>query len=444
MVKCESLTRISLFSLLTSLFLSQGLAAGLDTLRLRPNERILIIAPHPDDEVLACGGLIQQALALGDSVWVVYVTAGDGSWPAAWRVTGNMFPSPGDYLELGRARIEEAKAGAKLLGLDTTHLVFLGYPDADLDRFVFERHSDEVPVKSSHTGVNHNPYGSAGADYTGGAIVDDLYQQIVWHHADRVFFPDPLDAHPDHWATAATLPSIRGLWRRIEIRQFPTAYYYLIHRSQYPNLNRGDELSPPADLTGPGHHWYTLPIAVQETTRKRAALECHWSQFTDLGPDLTAYVARNELFDLMESDSGTARGDAPAVGFLPGLRIDSLTASLTSWKPSVFKLYLPGTRTSGFDYHLYLWSLGPYQVSRVVGVRGDLSDEEKLTARALSTDTLATIAEPLSVPSDSGWTVYLPSHLFGTEDTVFFTADVRWKGQLLNHTGVGWVVPNRH
>jgi hypothetical protein len=89
----KSLAPTSLFSLLTSLVLSQGLAAGLDTLRLLPNERILIIAPHPDDEVLACGGLIQQALALGDSVWVVYVTAGDGSWPSAWKVTGNMLPA---------------------------------------------------------------------------------------------------------------------------------------------------------------------------------------------------------------------------------------------------------------------------------------------------------------------------------------------------------------
>ena len=75
-----------------------GLAApALDTLRLLPNERILIIAPHPDDEVLACGGLIQQALALGDSVWVVYVTAGDGSWPSAWRVTGNICVSPTSF-----------------------------------------------------------------------------------------------------------------------------------------------------------------------------------------------------------------------------------------------------------------------------------------------------------------------------------------------------------
>lgn len=90
-----------MLALVLVLALPAAAAPGLDTLRLEPNERIVIVAPHPDDEVLACGGLIQQALALEDSVWVVYVTAGDGSWPAAWRVTGNMFPGPKDYLELG-------------------------------------------------------------------------------------------------------------------------------------------------------------------------------------------------------------------------------------------------------------------------------------------------------------------------------------------------------
>jgi LmbE family N-acetylglucosaminyl deacetylase len=79
-------------------------------LRLNPNERAIVIAPHPDDEVLACGGLIQRALVVGASVWVVYVTSGDGSWPAAWRITGRIFTGPSDYLRPGRARWEEAGA----------------------------------------------------------------------------------------------------------------------------------------------------------------------------------------------------------------------------------------------------------------------------------------------------------------------------------------------
>ncbi|MBN2465143.1 PIG-L family deacetylase, partial [candidate division WOR-3 bacterium] len=315
-----SLVRVSLLSIVAFLFLEIGFAVDLNKLLLKPRERIVIVAPHPDDEVLACGGLIQQALALGDSVWVVYVTSGDGSWPSAWRITGNMLPGPEDYLALGRARIDEAKAGAQVIGLDTTHLIFLGYPDGELDRLVFEHPFDSVPVTSSHTGANRDPYGSAGSDYVGHAVMMSLYDQIVRHRPDRVFFPHPLDAHPDHWATAAVLPAIRELWRTTQPGRFPPTCYYLVHRPSYPRgcQDQTGELRPPAELAGADHHWYTRPNSALEADRKREALKCHWSQDVTLGPDMTAYSSSNELFADAYYDSGTARCDAPAAGLLPG------------------------------------------------------------------------------------------------------------------------------
>jgi len=39
---------------------------------------VLLLAPHPDDETLCCAGLIQQAVAAGAMVHVVWVTPGDG------------------------------------------------------------------------------------------------------------------------------------------------------------------------------------------------------------------------------------------------------------------------------------------------------------------------------------------------------------------------------
>lgn len=47
--------------------------------KLNFSEGLLIIAPHPDDEVLGCGGLIQQALAHGSRVDVVILTNGEAS-----------------------------------------------------------------------------------------------------------------------------------------------------------------------------------------------------------------------------------------------------------------------------------------------------------------------------------------------------------------------------
>src|SRR5882757_725225 len=41
------------------------------------DDRIVVVAPHPDDEVLGAGGLIQQARAVGAEVHVIYLTSGD-------------------------------------------------------------------------------------------------------------------------------------------------------------------------------------------------------------------------------------------------------------------------------------------------------------------------------------------------------------------------------
>ena len=48
-------------------------------IELRANDRILVLAPHPDDESLACGGVIQRALNSGLPVHVLFLTLGDNN-----------------------------------------------------------------------------------------------------------------------------------------------------------------------------------------------------------------------------------------------------------------------------------------------------------------------------------------------------------------------------
>jgi len=415
---------------------SFGLGADLDTLRLRPSECIVIVAPHPDDEVLGCGGLIQQALALEDKVWVVYVTSGDGDWPAAWRITGNLLPGPQEYVALGRARTEEARAGAGILGLDSTHLIFQGFPDGDLARVVFEHYYSETPLASSHTELDHSPY-----DYTGGAMVDQLYAEILRHQADRVFFPHPLDVHPDHWAAGALLTPVKELWRLGQTMEFPVAYYYPIHRPGYPRPDREDELHPPTGLTGPGHHWYTLPVEIPEVARKRQAYDCHWSQLIEAGPDPRGYMARNELFELVEADSGTTAGDAPVVDYGPIPRIESLTASVPHGSPAVFTLYLRGPQSSLFDYTLYLRSSGPRRVARVIDLAEDSSDRAQAMLRRIASGLTPALDIPVCARTDTTLTAYIPAEWFAGEDRLFFAAGIRWRERFINHTGVGSVAP---
>ena len=42
----------------------------------------MLIAPHPDDEALACSVILQKAVRAGAAIRVVYVTDGDDNpWP---------------------------------------------------------------------------------------------------------------------------------------------------------------------------------------------------------------------------------------------------------------------------------------------------------------------------------------------------------------------------
>jgi hypothetical protein len=54
--------------------------------------RLMVFAPHPDDETLAAGGLIQRVLARDGQVRVVFVTNGDG---IGGRVTRTPRPTRG-------------------------------------------------------------------------------------------------------------------------------------------------------------------------------------------------------------------------------------------------------------------------------------------------------------------------------------------------------------
>lgn len=79
-------------------------------------DRILVVAPHPDDEVLGVGGTIARSVAAGHDVSVVIVTKG--------------FPPVFDEEFIATGRREAKDAHAKLGVTDT---VFLDFPAAALD-----------------------------------------------------------------------------------------------------------------------------------------------------------------------------------------------------------------------------------------------------------------------------------------------------------------------
>jgi LmbE family N-acetylglucosaminyl deacetylase len=80
----------------------------------------LILAPHPDDESLGCGGLIAACVAAGRPPLVAILTDGAGSHP-------NSQAFPPDRLRERRAR--EVRAAVGILGLAPGRLIFLNQPD---------------------------------------------------------------------------------------------------------------------------------------------------------------------------------------------------------------------------------------------------------------------------------------------------------------------------
>ncbi len=85
-----------------------------------PTAGIAILAPHPDDESLGCGGLIAALCDRGTPPTVMILTDGTGSHPNSKR-----YPPP----RLRTLREAETRAATAKLGLPSDRLIFLGYRD---------------------------------------------------------------------------------------------------------------------------------------------------------------------------------------------------------------------------------------------------------------------------------------------------------------------------
>ncbi len=103
-------------------------------------ERLVVVAPHPDDETLGAGGLTQRVLERGGSVLVVLVTAGDGYVEAVVHETGRPRPRPSQYVAYGKRRLRESRTALRVLGGGRVRLEFLGFPDGGLGGSSFTRY----------------------------------------------------------------------------------------------------------------------------------------------------------------------------------------------------------------------------------------------------------------------------------------------------------------
>jgi len=257
-------------------------------------DRILIVAPHIDDEIIGAGGYALGALDRGAEVYVVFLTAGDCSRVAAHILHRTLDLNAGHYLSVGRTRIAEAKQAMRQLGLDDTHYFILGYPDRGLRALL--DHRDGV-IPSASTGRSAVPYEEAlspGAAYRFTNLMADMERIFEVARPTTVIAPVSFDLHSDHSA-AAELTEL-ALIRRVEQ---PAQLGYLIHSSRLPKTifrSAARALVPPSRLRTLSWGTYALTSAVQQ--RKENLLQTYKSQGPYVSLLRNAFVRPNELFFL--------------------------------------------------------------------------------------------------------------------------------------------------
>ena len=170
-----------------------------------PHQKILIVAPHEDDEMLAFGGIIRAALDAGDEVRTVVITNGDATGGAA----------------MGERRIKESFDAQRLVGVPENNIYFLGYGDTgwaasgdnmsfvgrlyhatDPDE-VFTSNTGNQTFGNSTIGKEDYHYQTTGshASYTRNNLLGDLQNLINGYRPDRIYTTSMFDFHWGHKGT---------------------------------------------------------------------------------------------------------------------------------------------------------------------------------------------------------------------------------------------------
>jgi LmbE family N-acetylglucosaminyl deacetylase len=261
------------------------------------DDRLLILAPHPDDEVIAVGGLIQKALRSGAKVKVAYFTNGDHNEFAFIVYEKRLTLRKGEFLHMGEVRRGESIAAMKSLGLAESDMAFLGYPDAGTMEIMTKYWGNTKPFKSMLTRISKVSYPEAmspGAPYVGESILADIKRLLLDFKPTKVFVSHPADTNPDHLSLYLFLHV--ALWDLGGRIANPDIFTYLVHvvgwpvpRGYHPDL----DLEPPEGLKATD--WRLAPLSDGELGKKHDAISFCKSQIEYNPPYLYSFARRTEL-----------------------------------------------------------------------------------------------------------------------------------------------------
>jgi LmbE family N-acetylglucosaminyl deacetylase len=226
---------------------------GLD---LDNNARLLIVVPHPDDETLATGALIQTALSAAAMLRVLVVTDGDNNpWPQRWFEKRWSIDAEA-RIRWGVRRRKEAAAALARLGVAGQDVRYFGWPDQGLTTLLMRDSRSE----------------------------DQLVGEILDFAPTLIVAPSLVDRHPDHNALRVML--------ELALARTPFALCprlaFVVH-GRLPERNRRSVGETP-----------------EQSRNKRLALQSHTSQLLLSAGRMTRICERIERFESIQYPTGRA------------------------------------------------------------------------------------------------------------------------------------------
>jgi len=150
-------------------------------------KRIVVFAPHPDDETFGCGGTIAKKISEGHEVLIVVMTDGRHAFLHVLGIESDPTPE-----QLKKIRREELKRAAKHLGVPENNLIFLDFVDGTL-------------LECEHEAT------------------EKVIEILSMFGPDEVYFPHKSDGHSDH---RAAYRIVNNSLKRIGLN--PIKYQYQI------------------------------------------------------------------------------------------------------------------------------------------------------------------------------------------------------------------------
>ncbi len=267
-------------------------------------ERLLVIAPHPDDDILGVGGTLAEAHARGATVRIVYLTSGDANRAAKYLITLPPLRRAAGYRALGERREREAVLALRHLEIPADHAIFLNYPDRGLTPMLDRHRAHGNPHRSRFTDRS-TAYSEVAfrpsAPYTGEALIEDLLSILGRFQPTVLYMPHPLDAHPDHRAGhRATTLALRRMRTVYPEAPSPEIRCYIVHvfEERWP-LPSGRRTPLPLSLVPASmadEPWVSTDLSEPAVRAKLSAIRSHSSQWLTSRQFLSGFVRTNEIY----------------------------------------------------------------------------------------------------------------------------------------------------